>query len=331
MGQFLLKRALTFLIVIWSVMTITFFLIRIMPGGPFDAERKLPERIEQELMIKYNLDAPEAREAGEAFGRSFVFGEEFWGETFSLATQYWNNLVFLVQGDLRISTQYRNRSVSEILAQTLPVSCTLGVTALLIAVVAGVWLGTLAAMRKNTWVDASAMLGALFAISVPVFITGPVLLLIFGLWLQWLPLGGWTGPASVVLPAVCLALPFVAYIARLQRNSMLETITEDFVRTARAKGLDENQVIYKHALKVAILPVVSFIGPLAANLLTGSIVVEKIFGIPGAGRFFVEAVINSDAFLLQGVVLVYCSLLVLFNMLVDVAYTFLDKRIDLNG
>ena len=175
------------------------------------------------------------------------------------------------------------------------------------------------------------MLGALFLISIPTFVTGPVLVLIFALWLGWLPVGGWGSWSSLVLPAVTLAGPYIAYVARLMRTSLLEVLHQDFIRTARAKGLAESRVIYQHALKVAILPVVSFLGPLAANLLTGSLVVETIFNIPGAGPFFINSILNSDVFLLEGVVIVYCTLLVALNLGVDVAYTWLDRRIKLDA
>jgi oligopeptide transport system permease protein len=230
---------------------------------------------------------------------------------------------------LRLSTKYRNRSVNEILAQTLPVTMTLGGVSFLLAVAGGVWIGVFAAVRRGRVGDASAMLVALLAISLPSFIIGPLLILVFALQLGWFPVGGWGGWQHLVLPAVTLAAPYVAYIARLMRGSMLETLQMDFVRTARAKGLPERTVVYLHALRVAILPVVTFMGPLAAHLLTGSIVVETIFHLPGAGGFFVNSVLNRDGFLLGGVVIVYCTLLVIFNFLVDLAYTLLDRRIQL--
>jgi oligopeptide transport system permease protein len=236
-----------------------------------------------------------------------------------------------MRGDLRDSTKYRNRSVAEILAQTLPVTMTLGACAFALAVAGGTFLGVAAAGGHGTWKDTFAMLLALAAISLPAFITGPVLILIFSLWLNWLPVGGWGSPGAILLPAITLAAPYVAYIARLLRGSMMETLGQDFIRTARAKGLAERVVLYRHALRVAILPVVSFLGPLAAHLLTGSIVVETIFYIPGAGGFFVNSILNRDGFLLGGVVIVYCTMLVLFNLVVDVAYTLLDRRIRLDA
>jgi oligopeptide transport system permease protein len=303
---FLLRRLAGLVAVLFCVVTITFFLIRISPGGPFDAERKIPPAIEKQLLAKYKLDGP------------------VW-------QQYLSYLGDLLRGDLRDSTKYRNRSVKEILAQTLPVTMTLGLVAFALAVAGGVFLGVIAAAGQGTWKDTIAMLLALAAISLPAFITGPVLVLVFSLWLKWLPVGGWGSLAAVVLPATTLAAPYVAYIARLLRGSLMETLGQDFIRTGRAKGLTERVVLYQHALRVAILPVISFLGPLAAHLLTGSIVVETIFYIPGAGGFFVNSILNRDGFLLGGVVIVYCVMLVLFNLAVDVIYTLLDPRIQLDA
>jgi oligopeptide transport system permease protein len=277
-----------------------------MPGGPFDRERKLSPHIEKELLAKYKLDGP-------------------------LTQQYVDYLGDLLHGDLRLSTKYRNRSVNEILKDCLPVSALLGGIAFCVSTVAGVLLGSLAAARQHTWIDRSAMLAALFAISLPSFVIGPLLVLLFAIYIPLFPVGGWGTIQSLILPSITLAAPYAAYIARLTRGSMLEVLSQDYIRTARAKGLSERKVIYKHALRVAILPVVSFLGPLAANLLTGSIVVESVFSIPGAGGFFVNSVLNRDGFLLAGVVIVYCTLLVVFNLVVDIVYGFLDRRIVLYG
>jgi oligopeptide transport system permease protein len=298
----MLRRIASLPVVLFCVVTITFFLIRLSPGGPFDAERKLPAAIEKQLLAKYKLDGP-------------------------ILTQYTGYLKDLLHGDLRLSTKYRNRSVNEILTQTLPVTLTLGATALLIAITAGIWLGAFAAARPGSFAEGGALAVMLLAISLPSFVLGPLLILIFSIRLAWLPVGGWGAPAQLLLPALTLALPYAAVIARLLHDSLRETLLEDFVRTARAKGLPERVVVYRHALRVAILPVVSYLGPLAANLLTGSIVVETIFHIPGAGGFFVNSILNRDGFLLGGVVIVYCVLLMLFNLLVDLSYRFLDRRI----
>jgi oligopeptide transport system permease protein len=304
--SYLARRLVSLVVVLFCVVSITFLLMRLSPGGPFDQERKIPEAIERQLLAKYKLDG-------------------------SLWQQYSGYISDLLKGDLRDSTKYRNRSVAEILAQTLPITMTLGATAFVIAVGIGTVLGVVAAAGRGTWKDVSAMLLALGALSLPAYILGPIFILIFALGLHWFPVGGWGTPQNLILPAFTLALPYVAYIARLLRGSMIETLNQDFIRTARAKGLPERVVLYRHALRVAILPVISFLGPLAAHLLTGSIVVETIFHIPGAGGFFVNSVLNKDGFLLGGVVIVYCTMLVLFNLIVDITYTLLDRRIRLDG
>jgi oligopeptide transport system permease protein len=298
----MLRRLASLPVVLFCVVTITFFLVRLSPGGPFDSERKLPKEIEKQLLAKYKLDGP-------------------------VLAQYTGYLKDLLHGDLRLSTKYRNRSVNEIMAQTLPVTLTLGATALLIAVTTGVWLGAFAAARPGTPAEGAALAMTLLAISLPSFVLGPILILVFSIKLSWLPVGGWGSLLQLILPAVTLAIPYAAVIARLLHDSLRETLAEDFIRTARAKGLSEGAVVYRHALRVAILPVISYLGPLAANLLTGSIVVETIFHIPGAGGFFVNSILNRDGFLLGGVVIVYCVLLVIFNLLVDLSYRLLDRRI----
>lgn len=300
----LLRRLVSLVVVLFCVVSATFLMVRLSPGGPFDSERKISPAIERALLAKYKLDG-------------------------TLWQQYSGYIGDLLHGDLRLSTKYRNRSVNEILAQTLPVTLSLGAVSFLIATLSGIWLGAYAATRRGRFGDTAAMLAALLAISLPSFIVGPLSILVFSLWLGWLPVGGWGGLSHLVLPSLVLAAPFIATIARLMRGSMLETLNQDFIRTARAKGLSERTILYKHALRVAILPVVSYLGPLAANLLTGSIVVETIFNVPGAGGFFVNSILNRDGFLLGGVVIVYCILLVLLNLVVDVAYTALDRRISL--
>jgi oligopeptide transport system permease protein len=304
MVRFIAKRTVGLVVILFCVVTITFFLVHLMPGGPFDRERKLPEHIEKQLLAKYKLDGP-------------------------IFEQYAGYLSDLLHGDLRLSTKYRSRSVNEILADSLPVSGLLGGIAFCVATIGGVFLGSLAAANQQTWIDRTAMLSALFAVSLPSFVIGPVLVLVFAIDWPVLPVGGWGTFRSLILPSITLAAPYTAYIARLTRSSMLEVLTQDYIRTARAKGLSNSSVLYKHALRVAILPVVSFLGPLAANLLTGSIVVESIFSIPGTGGFFVNSVLNRDGFLLAGVVIVYCSLLVVFNLVVDLLYGLLDHRISL--
>jgi oligopeptide transport system permease protein len=306
MARLLIGRFVSLVAVLWCVVTVTFFLIRLAPGGPFDRERKIPPQIERALLAKYELDGP-------------------------LHRQYFGYLGDLLRGDLRLSTKYRNRTVNEILAQSLPVSATLGAVAFVLSATVGVALGTLAAAMRGKWADTGAMVWALLAISLPTFVTGPLLILMFALKLGWLPVGGWGGAAAVALPAITLAGPYAAYVARLMRSSLLDVLGQDFIRAARAKGLPEWRIVIFHALKPSVLPVVSFLGPLAANLLTGSIVVEAVFNIPGAGGFFVNSILNRDGFLLGGVVIVYCTLLVGFNLIVDLVYGWLDRRIRIDG
>ncbi len=314
MLAFVFRRSIGMIVVLLCVIAVTFFLVRLAPGGPFSRERKLPVAVEQQLLARFNLEGTK--------------WEQFW-TYLGVRRNHSGKFSGLLEGDLQPSLKYRDRSVNELIGDALPVSAVLGGSAFLLATIIGVWLGSLAAVRQHTAIDTASMLAALALISVPTFVAGPLLVLIFALWLGWLPVGGWGSPASLVLPAFTLAGPYIAYIARLMRSSMLEVLHQDFVRTARAKGLRETRVIAKHVLKVAILPVVSFLGPLAANLLTGSIVVETIFNIPGMGGFFVNSILNRDVFLLSGVVIVYCALLVVLNLVVDVGYTLLDRRIKL--
>ena len=302
----LARRLVSLVVVLVSVITLTFVLLRAAPGDPFIGEKSLtPAQIEQKKK-QLQLDG-------------------------SLSSQLTRYFADLGRGNLRESSKYKGRDVSDILRHSLPVSFQLGALAFVLAAGGGVALGVVAAMRRNTWADYAAMLAALAAISLPSFITGPLLVAVFALWLKWLPVGGWFSWQTMILPAVCLAAPYVAYVARLTRNSLLDVLHQDFIRTARAKGLGPSAIALRHALRVAILPVVTFLGPLAANLLTGSVVVEAVFGVPGAGQYFVRAIENRDLFLLLGVVIVYCSLLVALNFLVDVAYSLLDRRIQLDA
>ena len=304
MLSFLLRRAFGSVIVIFCVISITFVLARITKGGPFDKEKEPPPHIKEALLTRYKLNG-------------------------TVWEQYTAYVGSLVRFDLGLSTRYRDWRVSELLRQKMPNSFALGSLAFVIASCAGVFLGSLAAMKKDTWIDRTAMFGALLSISIPSFISGPFFIAVVALWLGWLPVGGWGTFQQMILPAICLAAPYIAYVARLMRNSLLDVLKSDFLRTARAKGLTETQAVAKHAVKVAILPVVTFLGPLAAHLLTGSMIVESVFNISGAGMIFVNSIQNRDVFLLGGAVIVYCVLLVLFNLFVDVFYTLLDKRIKL--
>lgn len=304
MLSFLIRRIFIGLFTLLIVISLTFLMMRLMPGGPFDKERKLPPAIEKNLLAKYRLDG-------------------------TLWEQYRDYIADVARGDLRLSTKYRNRSVNEIISQTLPISFTLGSVAFILALGTGITLGSIAAIRRKTWVDHTAMLLAVLSISIPNFVIAPLTILYFSLVWRIFPVAGWGSFHHLILPAICLALPFSAYIARLTRSSMLDVIQQDYIRTARAKGITEARIIIKHALKIAILPVVSFSGPLAANILTGSLVIEQIFKIPGVGVFFVDGVLNRDLFIVGGTVILYSSMLISFNILVDIIYTFLDRRIKL--
>ena len=322
MPTFILRRIVSLIAVLLLAVTVTFCLLRKAPGDLFNLGEK--QRTKEAIALvekKYNLDGSLQSQCLRYLGAMRKNPDAEHGRPAEFSG--------LLQGDFGKSTKLKDRNIGELLRAALPTSLTIGALALLLSTAVGVWLGSVAAVRKNTWVDSATMLGALAAISVPTFVTGPALVLIFSLWLGWLPVGGWTGISSLILPAITLAGPFVAYIARLTRTSMLEVLNQDFVRTAHAKGLSEQRVLYKHVLKVGILPVVSFLGPLSANLLTGSLVIESVFSLPGMGGFFVNSVLSRDVFLCCGSVAVYCTLLVGMNLFVDIAYKWLDPRIRL--
>ncbi|HEX7127844.1 MAG TPA: ABC transporter permease [Thermodesulfobacteriota bacterium] len=302
MLRFVARRLAYALPVLFAVATITFFMMRVAPGGPFDAERRLPDAVERSLRARYQLDRP-------------------------LLEQYARYMANVLRGDLGPSFRYPDRTVGELIALGLPVSLTLGLAALAVALAVGLPAGVAAAVRRNRAADHATMGLAMLGVSVPNFVLGPLLVIVFALWLGWLPVAGWGSWRHVVLPAVTLGLFYAAFIGRLTRAAMLEVIRHDFVRTARAKGAPERRVVWRHALRIALLPVVSFLGPAAARLLTGSVVVETIFSVPGVGRYFVTAALNRDYTMVLGTALVYSALLVAFNLLVDLAYGWLDPRI----
>lgn len=306
MSAFLLRRLLSSIVVLFCVVSVTFLLSVSQKGGPFEKE-KMTAEAKAEKERKYELDGP----------------------------KWWQLLRYekklFLRGDLGPSLRYMNLTVAEILGQKLPNSLLLGAAAFLIASVGGVAFGFVAAMRKDSVLDVGSMFFALAAISIPTFITGPLMIAVFGLWLGWLPIGGFGTVSQLIMPSICLALPFLAYVARLTRNSLLDVMSQNYMRTAKAKGLDDASALAKHALKVAILPVITYLGPMAAYVLTGSFVVESVFNISGVGMVFVNAIQNIDPFLLTGAVIVYSALLIFFNLVVDVTYTFLDKRIKLHA
>ena len=304
MLYYALKRLLGALPTLFLLLTLAFFMMRLAPGGPFDSEKSLPPEIQANLDRKYHLDEP-------------------------LPAQYLRYLGDLLRGDLGPSFQYQDYTVNELIAAGFPVSARLGLLAMALAVVLGVALGTLAALHQNRPADHAVMTLAMTGISIPNFVLAPLLILLFAVHLGWLPAGGWNGSRwqNLVLPVIALALPLVAYIARLTRGSMIEVLRAPFLRTARAKGLPEHTLILRHALKPALLPVVSFLGPATAAILTGSVVVEQIFGIPGLGRHFVQGALNRDYTLVMGVVIFYGALIILFNFIVDLLYAVLDPRV----
>ncbi len=296
------RRLLQAIPVLFIVVTLTFLLVRSAPGNPFTTEKKIPPEIMEELEKQYDLHG-------------------------TILHQYSQYMWKVAHGNLSISTQYRNRTVNEIIAQTLPVSMTLGAVAYFLALLFGITSGAWAAIRHNQIGDRSLMVLALLGISIPSFVLAPVMVLIFAVGLNVLPVAGWGSPDQIILPAICLSIPFAAVISRLTRGSLLEVLKLDFVRTARAKGLSENAVLFRHALKVAILPIIGFSGPAAAGILTGSIVIETLFGIPGIGPFFVNSALNFDPFMTSGVVLVFSSFLIFFNLVADILYFVVDRRV----
>lgn len=301
-----LRRALAAVPVLFVVATLTFFLMRIVPGGPFDADKNLPPEIVANIEAKYHLDRP-------------------------VIEQYGLYLSRLARGDLGVSYKYINRTVNDILADAAPVSLELGALGLLLAVAVGVPLGALAAVMRGTKTDHAAMLASTIGISVPGFVAGAGLILVFGLWLKLLPVGLWESLRHMILPAVTLSLSPAAYLARLTRASVLEVLEKDWVRTARSKGLSDVQTLTRHVLRNALVPVATVLGPLTAILITGSFVVEFIYAVPGMGRFFITAVLNRDYDLIMATTLVFAVLLIVANTVVDIIYTVLDPRMQVKG
>ena len=302
MISLLLKRLFHGLLVLWAVATLTFLLLRVAPGGPFDSERKLPPEVIANLEAKYHLDEP------------------VW-------LQYLRYLGAIAQGDFGPSYKYLDRGVTEIIADTLPTSIVLGALAMLFAVVVALPVGITAAYFRNSFIDRLCMSVAALGISLPNFVLGALLIWVVALQLGWLQIGRWDDWSSVILPTITLGAAPTAFLASLLRSTLIESMSEDFVRTARAKGLKEVFVIGKHALLHSLIPVLTVMGPLAAALLTGSFVVEFVFAIPGMGRFFITAVTDRDYPLIMGVTLVYTALLVCANLVVDLLYSFVDPRI----
>ncbi len=304
MLRYALLRLLGAIPTLLLVVVLAFLLMRAAPGGPFDAERVLPPEIAANIERAYHLDEP-------------------------LPKQLARYLAGLARGDLGPSYRYRDHTVSELIATAFPLSLKLGALAMLLAVAVGVSTGVIAALARNSLLDRSVMAFAMTGISVPVFVIAPVLVLLFAVKLNWLP-AGWSGSgggARMLLPVVALALPQIAYIARLTRASLIDVLGSDFIRTARAQGLGRYAVVRYHALKPAMLPVLSYLGPAVAAVLTGSVVIEEVFGIPGLGQFFVRGALNRDYTLVLGIVIFYAMLIVFLNLVVDILYGFIDPRV----
>jgi oligopeptide transport system permease protein len=286
------------------IITASFFIVRLAPGGPFDQEQTLSPQVRANLDKAYGLDRP-------------------------IAIQYCRYLTALAHGDFGPSFKQRDFSVTELIAQGLPVSGALGISAILLAIALGIPLGIAAAVWRQTSVDVGVTSLVVLGIALPGFVTGPLLALIFGVYLQWLPVAGWEdgAPRYFILPAVTLALPVIAYVARLTRSSLLDVFRANFIRTARARGVGRWRILWGHALRPALLPVVSYIGPATAFVVTGSLVVETVFGLPGTGRYLVQGAINRDYTLVMGMVIVYGTLVLLLNLIADLVYGWLDPRV----
>jgi oligopeptide transport system permease protein len=286
------------------LIALAFFMIRVAPGGPFDAEKALLPEIEANLRAAYHMDEP-------------------------LYQQFLRYVGGLLRGDFGPSFQYRDYTVTELIMAGFPVSLRLGGGAMILALLVGVTAGSIAALRQNTRADYTVMSVSMTGISVPNFVMAPILILIFAVYLGWLPAGGLGegSPRNLILPIVSLALPQIAYISRLTRGSMIEVLRSNFIRTAKAQGLPAHKILIRHALKPALLPVVSYLGPATAAIITGSVVIEQIFGIPGLGRFFVQGALNRDYTLVMGVVVFYGVLIIALNLLVDLAYAWLDPKV----
>jgi oligopeptide transport system permease protein len=302
MASFLSRRLLHGLVVLWVVATLTFILLRLAPGGPFDRERKLPPEVLANIEAKYHLDEP-------------------------LTKQYLRYVAGVLRGDLGPSYKYLDRGVNDIIRDTLPTSVLLGFLAIGFALVVSLPLGLLAAYFRDSWTDRCCMLAAAMGISLPHFILGALLIWAFALQLGWFQAGRWDTFSSTVLPTMTLGAAPAAYLSSLVRSTLLETLGEDFIRTARAKGLRETVVVFKHAFSHSLVPVLTVMGPLTAALLTGSFVVEYVFAIPGMGRFFITAVTDRDYPLIMGVTVIYTALLVGANFFVDLLYGYVDPRI----
>ena len=303
MWGYAIRRAFGSVPTLFALATITFFMMRVAPGGPFSGNRRIPRDIIANIEKAYHLDEPLWQQ----------FGRYIWG---------------VLHFDFGPSMKYRDYSVSQLISQGFPTSLEVGIWAMVIATLIGIVLGIAGALRRNGPVDYTAGATAMIGLAIPIFVIGPIAQIVFGLDLRWFPIAGWDGSlAYKIMPIVTLSLPNIAYVSRLMRGSMIETIRTNYVRTARAKGIGERRTILKHAMKGAILPVVAYLGPATAITITGSIVVEQIFQIPGIGRYFVEGATNRDYPLVMGVTLFYGAIVIFANLLTDIARGLLDPKV----
>ena len=303
MWRFALNRLLQAIPVLLIVISATFMLVHSAPGGPFSADKAVPPEVIKALEAQYKLDQP------------------MW-------KQYVSYLGDVIQGDFGPSFKYSGRSVNELIAAGIPATAELALYAMLVALIIGVSAGVAAAMRPNSLQDYVPMSAAMLGICMPSFLLGPLLVLIFGIYLEWLPVSGWGDmPGDKIMPSITLGTGYAAYIARLSRGGMLEVLSQDYIRTARAKGLLEPVIIFKHAMRGGLIPVVAFLGPAFAGLLGGSFVVETIFQIPGLGRFYVQAAFNRDYTMILGMTIFFATLIILFNLLSDMLAIWLDPKL----
>lgn len=306
MLRFIIRRLISLVPTLFLIVTFSFFIMKVAPGGPFSSERNLPPEVLANINREYHLDEP-------------------------IFKQYVRYLGNMLRGDLGPSFRYKDYTVNDLIGNTMPNSLILGITALCSALFFGLLVGIISAVKRNSIADYAAMSIAVIGISVPLFVVGPLLMLLFAIKLKWLPTSGWItgrqGLKTLIMPALALSLPYFAYIARLSRASILDVLRSDYIRTAYAKGLSYPVVLFKHALKGTMLPIISYLGPAFAGIITGSVVIEKIFLVPGLGTFFVQSALNRDYTLIMGTVIMYSIILILMNFIVDILYAVIDPRI----
>lgn len=307
MLRFTFKRILQAIPVLFFITTLTFFMVRFAPGGPFDSDRRLPEEVLKKLNEYYHLNDP-------------------------LWKQYTDYLWNLLQGDMGPSFKYEGYAVHELIAASFTVTAELAIYAMLIAVLIGIPIGIMASLKPNTKQDYIPMSGAMMGICLPNIVLGPILLLVFSLWLHWFPVAGWGSVSGdKVLPSITLASTFAAYIARITRGSMIEVLSQDYIRTAKAKGLSTSRIVMVHSLRAGLVPVVSYLGPAMAGLLSGSFIVESVFQIPGLGRLYVMAAFNRDYTMVLGCTIFFAAMIIVFNLIADIVLTWMNPRMRLEG